>query len=315
MKKLTYVIAVMALLTTFVACEKNELNVPETVKEANETNILSFANEAEFQALVANIRKGEADPSSKLRSASTTESSGFVSLFDEYEQAMEEADDYYQREGGYEEFKQKFPNLYYPEYKDDYSAYLPVSDEAVAKLLNKEGDVIVAGEVKNMIDIFSYQQLEELELTYPESTNSSRMNTRSSIVDNVEYVRLEETIYNSDNNRKFFIRVKTADIIPNDTYYFVRVESQIIFRKKGFLGAWYNYSSDGFIALGVKKQTDPVPAIGQPSTGYDSGASPLNFVYTDRVPFIFGAGAPTVFLQSAWYRGYGAWVVCNSLEK
>jgi hypothetical protein len=74
---------------------------------------------------------------------------------------MTEADDYYQREGGYEEFKVKFPNLYYPEYEEDYAAFLPVSDEAIAKLLNQQGKVIIAGKEIDMRDVFSYEKIHE----------------------------------------------------------------------------------------------------------------------------------------------------------
>jgi hypothetical protein len=46
----------------------------------------------------------------------------FYSLADYYLDAMGEAESYYEREGEYEEFKEKYNELYFPEYEDDYSA-------------------------------------------------------------------------------------------------------------------------------------------------------------------------------------------------
>lgn len=245
MKKLIYGIAVMASLVIFAACEKNELNVPVTSEEsANETNILSFANEAEFQAMVTKIRNNETVTSSKLRSAST-ESSGFISIFDEYDEAMSVADEYYTREGGYEEFKKRFPNLYYPEYGEDYAAFLPVSDEAIAKLLNKEGKVIIGGEEKDMRDVSSYEKIQELGLGIPNIENipATRFTGLSPVIDpsfpyNVILTTSKETI-NSRRMMWVTLRGIEKDVF-NLTYAKVKdARVDFCWRKKGTLG-WYN---------------------------------------------------------------------------
>ena len=68
-------------------------------------------------------------------------------MYDEYSEAMSVAESYYEREGGYEEFKEKYPHFYYPERGNDYSAYLPVSNFSTAKFISPEGNVIINGEV------------------------------------------------------------------------------------------------------------------------------------------------------------------------
>lgn len=135
--------------SVFLSCSELE---PVTISDAmtyttetvfTQSNaILSFTNEEEFLSLVNLIRNGESRYTIQTRSSSAE---NFISLYDEFEQAKAEADEYYQRNGGYEEFKVKFPNLFYPEYGEDYAAFLPVSDEAVAKLLNQQGKVIIGG--------------------------------------------------------------------------------------------------------------------------------------------------------------------------
>jgi len=86
---------------------------------------------------------------------------GFYSLYDNFSDAMKEAESYYDREGGYEEFKAKYSSLYFPEYEDDYSAYLPVSDKNIAKFVNKDGDVIIGEENVTFKNIKSYNDLIE----------------------------------------------------------------------------------------------------------------------------------------------------------
>ena len=92
----------------------------------------------------------------------TLQDKGFHSLYDDFTNAMNEAESYYDRLGGYEEFKEKYSMLYFPEEGDDYSAYLPVSDKNIAKLLNSKGEVIIGGNTVNLLDISSYEQLKQL---------------------------------------------------------------------------------------------------------------------------------------------------------
>lgn len=72
---------------------------------------------------------------------------GFESLKDIYNQAMLEAESYYDREGGYEEFKAKYPMFYYPEEGEDYGAYLPYIDESLPSITNEYGNIMVGNQV------------------------------------------------------------------------------------------------------------------------------------------------------------------------
>ena len=118
--------------------------------------ILSFDNESSFWDAVEKQRNG------KDGIIATKSNPDFISIYDEFQQAMTEADTYYQKENGYEEFKKKFPNLFYPEHGEDYAAFLPVSDEAVAQLLNQQCKVMIAGEERDMRDVNSYEKIMEL---------------------------------------------------------------------------------------------------------------------------------------------------------
>ncbi|MDD2247240.1 MAG: hypothetical protein PHC39_09250, partial [Proteiniphilum sp.] len=167
MKKL-FILELVLVGILFASCNNNleEIQIPDQDGEQAiiglDKGILSFENEAAFQEAVDKVRNNQISLTSLTRSA---DGSDFESLYAEFVQAMKEAESYYDRIEGYEEFKVKFPGLYYPEHGDDYSAYLPVSDEAIAKLTNREGKVIIAGEVRDMRDIFTYEKLVELNLT------------------------------------------------------------------------------------------------------------------------------------------------------
>lgn len=149
------------------SCSNEELMENKTVTNKlteDKIDILSFSNEIEFYNTVETVRKSV---NNSIETRSGTIDSEFHSLFDEYQQALNETDFYYQSEAGYEEFKAKYSSLYFPEYKDDFSVYLPVSDESISKLLNREGKVIIAGKEKDFRDVFSYDKIKELGLAIP----------------------------------------------------------------------------------------------------------------------------------------------------
>lgn len=134
-----YFLTLMIVGISFISCKNmiDEIQIPvqdekQVIFELNK-GILSFQNEIAFQNTVEKVRNNQVFVTSLTRSVKDND---FVSLYEEFEQAMKEAESFYDREGGYEEFKVKFPNLFYPERGDDYSAYLPISDEAIAKLAN-----------------------------------------------------------------------------------------------------------------------------------------------------------------------------------
>ena len=248
MKK--YFFTILVVTGLFLASCSNELDDVQIIIPESQENqlgigqtdgILSFDSEATFREAIEKVRNNESLFSVLTRSTGDD----FSSLFAEYDQAMEEADLYYQREGGYEEFKQKFPNLYYPEYEDDYAAFLPVSDEAIAKLVNPEGKVIINGEEKDMRDVFSYEKLRELGLAMPidEVFNPT---TRSSgrypgrLKASVRYDEIL-TISKRKINSKRRMWVTIRGIVNSEYPHFPFKQARIdvCWRKKGAV-AWYN---------------------------------------------------------------------------
>lgn len=234
--KFLYFPAVIATLI-IVSCNKIDsgLNTESEVEEKSavfpQSNaILSFADEDAFLAEVENLRQGGNGNATKAR---VTSVENFISLYEEFSQAMAEADYYYQREGGYEEFKAKFPHLYYPEYEGDYSAFLPVSDESIAKLINQDGKVLIAGKEVDFRDVWSYDTIRELGLGMPQGTDNESL---TKAFTDVVTLTLEKQNVNS--KRKAWITLRGIAI---DQIEFSGKVGRIdlCFRKKGFLG-WYN---------------------------------------------------------------------------
>ena len=98
----TILFTLLALTCMLLSSCNNELD-EQQVAITDETNtvfrqsdgILMFDNEAAFLEAVEKVRNNEVGTASFTRSASGEE---FISLFREFDQAMTEADDYYQRE-------------------------------------------------------------------------------------------------------------------------------------------------------------------------------------------------------------------------
>lgn len=234
--KILFFPAVIATLI-IVSCNKIEPGLNSGV-EAVEDNasfpqsnaILSFADEDAFLAEVENLRHGGDGNTTKT---CVTSVENFISLYEEFSQAMAEADNYYQREGGYEEFKAMFPHLYYPEYEGDYSAFLPVSDESIAKLINQNGKVLIAGKEVDFRDVWSYDTIRELGLGMPQGTDNESL---TKAFTDVVTLTLEKQNVNS--KRKAWITLRGIAI---DQIEFSGKVGRIdlCFRKKGFLG-WYN---------------------------------------------------------------------------
>ena len=247
------------------SCSNEELVENETVIDKlteDKTNILSFSDETEFFNSVETIRKSD---NNSIETRSETIESNFHSLFDEYQQALDEADFYYQSEAGYEEFKAKYPSLYFPEYKDDFSVYLPVSDESVSKLLNSEGKVLIAGKEKDFRDVFSYDKIKELGLAIPFIDNpeveipvvkESDMSTKSIVIPgnfnpqtDTTFTRVDQfaggmegnenfPFYNSDKKTKLWVNSYVWE--SNVHHGYLSLYITVSFRKKGLFGVWYN---------------------------------------------------------------------------
>lgn len=245
MKKLNLLLMIGVL---FASCSNNieEIQIPsQDEKQAIfglDKGILSFPNEVAFQNAVEKVRNNQVSLTPLTRSSN---SSDFESLYEEFVQAMKEAESYYDRIGGYEEFKVKFPNLYYPEHGDDYSAYLPVSDEAIAKLTNKEGKVIIAGEERDMRDVFTYEKLEELNLTLNDDDFEviyldEILQTNKADFEGGIPIRVTPGVSYVMNKRKINA-VTGRNLGYKDQYSPLTGEVHLVFRKRGALNIWYNH--------------------------------------------------------------------------
>lgn len=244
----------MASLFIFaVACnaEQESMDVQEATKNANvngisidiSNNTLSFHNEDELNKVVE-IMKNKRSVSTKrtqdyqsieiLDGENDFSIEGFTSLYDIFNTAMEEAESYYERIGGYEEFKLKYNTLYFPEYEDDYSAYLPVSDKYLAKLVNKDGEIIIAGKTVCFMDITNYQQLIEMGIAPKEDNDDMELRSLDYPLN-----KLPET---KCKDRKIWVNTHVrAGSFPGVAQEIV---IEVCFRRKGILGVWYNYSSE-----------------------------------------------------------------------
>ena len=208
------------------------------------SNMLEFDNLDELESLASKLKSYSIKDDNTTKSIQSSndytqthiitgadislKEDGFHSIYDDYINAMDEAESYYDRPGGYEEFKEKYPMLYFPEEGDDYSAYLPVSDKNIAKLLNSEGEVVIGGKIVNLIDLNSYEALEGLGLTPPAEENHANLATKNIYPLN----HLPET---RCNDRKLWIK---TGVRPSDSPgVFEEIVIEVCFRKKGFLGA------------------------------------------------------------------------------
>lgn len=241
-------LALAVFCTAFFSCSSDELEETKSIESAtvnignisaqNEGDILCFDSYEQFNQAVKNIKNSESIAGSLKRMVPLAimeqkiPIKGFTSIYDSYEAALNEADKYYDTKNHYEEFKEKYSNLYFPEHEDDYSAYLPVSDENVAKLLNVNGEVEINGKIINMKDVSTYEELMKLGRTMEDYTV-----LKSDYIGN--YINGFPELENG-GNRRLKCRVYTQ---PGSTGVYEEIVVDISFRKKGAFGIWYNYSS------------------------------------------------------------------------
>lgn len=213
---------------------KNVISIGN-VSILQERNILSFNSMDEFRETVKKLGESRdlilGNYNQIITENENLKIVGFHSILDDYIAALSEADNYYDSEEHYKEFKDKYSNLYFPEYGDDYSVYLPVSDKNVAKLLNSNGEIEIAGTILNMKDITSYEQLVELGETMSE--NDIMLTTD-------EYLNGTPELTNG-GDRRLKVRVYTQ---PGSSGVYEEIVVDVSFRKKGAFGAWYNYKSE-----------------------------------------------------------------------
>lgn len=243
MKKLVfYLLGLMLLMATACSNEWVDMNSSKSQIEIRsliiepvvlEDSILSFIDSNILENILQNVEK----------TIDVFREKGFQSMYDLFDDAMENADYYYDTKEHYELFKEIYSSLYFPECEDDYSAYLPISNQNLAKLANKNGFIKVNGILVDCKDISNYEQLDSLGLTPPN-----------------EKLRSKEVFSYRVNKNKLWVKYSTV----NDIRKIEGAKFEICFRKKGFAGIWYNRKASTTISCAncdLSYASDPLSAV------------------------------------------------------
>lgn len=212
----------------------------QTKSSVGEDKILKFRDENAFQQTVAMLNSF-----SQSDFICWEQEAGFESLRTLFDQAMEDAADLDQTPETYFAFKAKYDgSLYFPEYGEDYGAYLPVSRKELTCVLNKNGDVMVGNDVRNYRDIEDYVSLQLAGDAYYEMDQADKPTPL--YYSNGDYV---DSQYDSgwtvidDRKLKLKIGRRIYDSDRTTGYFLMKLHYEISFRKKTALG-WSNYSSE-----------------------------------------------------------------------
>lgn len=213
---------------TEVNAEIKTLDVFGQIVE-QKNGILCFQNMEDLESACMSLEKAQYTFADNARGLDleqkevSIENQGFRSMYDVFDEAMEEAPKFYDKKENYEIFKAKYSSLYFPEVGDDYAAYLPISDKNLAKLANEEGFIKVNGELIDCKDIKDYDTLVELGLTPPN-----------------EMLRSKEVFYHKEGDNKLWVNFSTEQTINSKPFYESGLKFEVCFRDKGFMGIWYN---------------------------------------------------------------------------
>lgn len=213
---------------------EEEITLVQAEDETSVKGMLQFKTEADFNEAVNALGLVEVESRANWVKEHCGE---VVSLKDVYDSAMLDAAELDESCMAFEAFRSKYGDyLFFADYKDDGGVYLPVSNEAVASLVNANGDVCINGQVRNMKDVFTYSQLQLLGVAMYDSYS-----TRSKAEVEKEY----DSGWYEEDGRK--IRLKCGRQVLIDTGILttpvtMRMHIEISFRKKTWLG-WTNYSS------------------------------------------------------------------------
>lgn len=209
----------------------------------NVNGTLSFESEDELKEVASNLISYQSTKSADgaliadYSQIQKLQENGFVSLYDIFQNALNDVDSYYDHEGGYEEMKAKYPSLFFPEVGDDISPYLPVSDRKLAMLADANGDVLIANQKVSLKDITTYQQLEDLGMTPPDGIEL--MVERGDVVSGTNSIP-KTTV----GQNKVWVNVK-----EDKDHSIPTIKVEVCFRKKYFLG-WSNHNSNSSATLG-----------------------------------------------------------------
>nr|WP_297166252.1 DUF4848 domain-containing protein [uncultured Dysgonomonas sp.] len=311
MKKVTYLILAFVSMF-FLSCSDDELanNNIEINKSESKIKVVKIPVSKLRSAGIDDVEKDEyvlqfedqdafnniADTLNKMsldeKLQWNKEYEEIYSIVQEYNKAMVEAESYYERAGGYEEFKAKYPNLYFPEEGEDFGAYIPFKDETLAFCANKNGRYMIGDEIKSLDRVETYNDLiesgradieeEPTQTVDLQNTFSQNKEIQTRTIAGLKGQSPDDLKKLNQNCYAFNIEPGTwwfdKTMIGNDRYrhstgwrqygdrkikvnfdrsskrnywalvltggFDVEWHYEVSFRKKGFLGRWYNYSSE-----------------------------------------------------------------------
>lgn len=224
--------------------------------------VLKFRDEAVFMetlALLEGMTREERENWNK-------QFGNFKSLDQTYNLAMQEADNLDFTEEEYMQFKEKYSSfLYFPEYQDDFGAYVPFESLSYAYITDKKGRYMIGDKVVELNKINNYEQLQKSgQALYSLEETGSDKTLKAGGYNSIKRVDVKSKFAGQaasnwfrggrKNGKKLQFKVGRR-IKPftspnpmggNPILHGVNtsLDVEITFRKKGFLGKWYNYSSE-----------------------------------------------------------------------
>ncbi len=262
MKRIIYYTMLLAgiVLSSCTSVEEPQLlqttgnSISSATRSAeDEGSVLSFENEDAFEAALNMIASFDSDEEKAawVKSQFPT----FKSIQDIYWDAMEEMEESdINNEKEYESFKNKYADLFFPMVMEDYGFYIPMQNLDAAFLANRNCEVKVGEEVRNLKDIDTYDLLAENGRAYYSIEAPMTVATMGSFQLNSKSMNSVGPEYDSGwrvyGNRKVKLKARRKfneyNPLPNVSGSKSLLHLEFCFRKKTWLG-WANYKCRSII--------------------------------------------------------------------
>lgn len=228
----------------------------------------------------------------------------FKSLKDIYEEAMNEADSLDFTEQEYIYFKNKYEKyLFFPEYKDDFGAYMPADDD-LSKIVSPGGHIVIGNDLITIKRINSYEELQDLGKTYYSKKEEELIILRSSGSLKTHNVKGFSSFWKSEEYDSGWrkggkgkkMRVKFG---RKDHHGKFKWHSEVSFRKKAAFGKWYNYSSQTSLSAVITYENRATQDFNYSHKGSSShdGYAPTAFLYGGPASSIFDSDFNKTIIQ------------------
>ncbi|MFV0310868.1 MAG: DUF4848 domain-containing protein [Dysgonomonas sp.] len=318
MKKIALYFAVCVLVTLPYSCDRNEEiaveqnqseNIPDVLtgkKKGISVVVLPDTGKTKKAALPEQVLRFDdecvfSESYKELESLSKSEQIGWAKVFDHlsaaeiYSMAMEEAANLDFTHSQYFAFKKKYGDyLYFPEYQEDYGAYLPYKDAAIASIANKNGRYMIGDKVIQADQITTYDQLQDAGMAYyppkypyyvikPAYTTNTKTTVTAYPLGELgtsSYLTLGKGEYSFDSgwmivNDGKKLKVELRRVLKSgkgydDKYNEILWQSEVSFRKKGLFGFWYNYSSETVFMASITYSDGTTQAFSHRGNGASS---------------------------------------------